>query len=92
MAIENPTPSPTPRPGPAPKPADIAVTLWPAPSIRVARGGALAYEIRVKNYGDGDAEAIRVTRNFCRYSGNSSSTGMSRSAPVGQLSTQARSS
>jgi hypothetical protein len=38
----------------------VAVTLWPAPSIRVARDGALAYEIRIRNYGDGDAEAIRV--------------------------------
>jgi hypothetical protein len=56
-----PTPSPTPRPEPPPPPADVAVTLWPAPSIRVARDGTLAYEIRVRNYGDGDAELIHVT-------------------------------
>jgi hypothetical protein len=55
-----PTPSPTPRPEPPPPPADIAVTIWPAPSIRVARDGTLAYEIKVKNYGDGDAEVIHV--------------------------------
>jgi hypothetical protein len=54
------TPTPTPRPEPPPPPADIAVTLWPAPSIRVARDGTLAYEIRVRNYGDGAAEAIQV--------------------------------
>jgi hypothetical protein len=55
-----PTPSPTPRPEPPPPPADVAVTIWPAPSIRVARDGTLAHEIRVKNYGDGDAEVIHV--------------------------------
>ncbi|HEX5689784.1 MAG TPA: hypothetical protein VFX76_07275, partial [Roseiflexaceae bacterium] len=53
-------PTPTPKPEPDPDPADVAVTIWPAPSIRVARGGVLAYEIRVKNYGKGDAEAIEV--------------------------------
>jgi hypothetical protein len=53
-------PTPTPRPRPDPDPADVAVVIWPAPSIRVARGGTLAYEIRVKNYGKGDAESIQV--------------------------------
>jgi hypothetical protein len=55
-----PTPSPTPRPEPEPPPADIAVRLWPAPSIRVARDGTLAYEIRIRNYGDGAAESMQV--------------------------------
>jgi hypothetical protein len=55
-----PTPSPTPRPEPPPPPADVAVAIWPAPSIRVARDGTLAYEIRVRNYGDGSAEQIQV--------------------------------
>jgi len=55
-----PTPSPTPRPEPEPDPADVAVTLWPAPSIRVARDGTLAYEIRVRNYGGGGATAIHA--------------------------------
>src|SRR5262245_816723 len=55
-----PSPSPTTRPEPEPDPADVAVTLWPAPSIRVARDGTLAYEIWVRNYGDGAAEHIQV--------------------------------
>ena len=55
-----PVPSPTPRPAPPPPPADVAVTLWPDPSIRVARDGTLAYEIHIRNYGDGDAEVIHV--------------------------------
>jgi hypothetical protein len=55
-----PTPSPTPKPDPEPAAADIAVRLWPAPSIRVARDGTLAYEIQVRNYGDGAAETIHV--------------------------------
>lgn len=40
--------------------ADVAVTIWPAPSIRVARRGTLAYEIRLANYGNGEAASIRV--------------------------------
>ncbi|HET9221930.1 MAG TPA: hypothetical protein VFO07_05465, partial [Roseiflexaceae bacterium] len=61
-----PTPSPTPRPEPPPPPADVAVTLWPAPSIRVARDGTLAYEMRVRNYGDGAAEQIQVRLPYDR--------------------------
>jgi hypothetical protein len=72
-----PTPSPTVSPPPSPPPtrtrvlepeerADIAVTLWPSPSIRVARAGTLAYEIRVKNYGAGDAARVRVTLPYNR--------------------------
>jgi hypothetical protein len=53
-----PTPTPTPRPA---KPADLAVTIWPWPSIIVVPGGQLAYELRVKNYGRGDATSAVVT-------------------------------
>lgn len=52
--------TPTPTPPPAPR-ADIATTIWPSPSIRVARNGTLAYEIRVKNHGAGTAASHHVT-------------------------------
>lgn len=58
-----PTPTRTPIPGPR---ADVAVTLWPAPSIHAARGGELAYEIRLKNYGAGSASSTRVTLPYNR--------------------------
>ena len=51
---------PTPTPKPVAR-ADLAVTIWPSPSINVARGGTLAYEIRLKNYGSGSAKSARVT-------------------------------
>ena len=57
------TPTPTRTPIPAPR-ADIAVTLWPSPSIHVARGGNVDYEIRLKNYGAGGASSTRVTLPF----------------------------
>lgn len=53
-----PAPEPTPTPAPA---ADIAVTLRPDPSIRVTRGTILEYELRVRNYGAGWADQVRVT-------------------------------
>jgi hypothetical protein len=54
------TPTPvTPTPEPA-KPADVVVTVWPKPSIWVARGAILEYEIRLKNNGKGDANQTRV--------------------------------
>ncbi len=40
--------------------ADVAVTLRPSPSVRVMRGGLLAYEIRLTNYGEGSASSIKV--------------------------------
>jgi hypothetical protein len=52
-------PTPTPEP-PPPPPADIAVAIWPNPSIYVARNGLLVYEIRVKNYGKGSASYVHV--------------------------------
>lgn len=59
-----PTPgpaTPTPRPG---IPADVAVTVWPKPSIWVARGAVLEYELRIKNHGKGDARSTTVQLPF----------------------------
>jgi hypothetical protein len=55
-----PAPIPTPTPRPA-KRADVAVTIWPSPSIIVIPGQTLTYEIRPKNYGKGEATSVRVT-------------------------------
>jgi hypothetical protein len=58
-----------PGPGPVdpqPKGANITVAVWPSPSIRVARDGSLAYEIRVYNDGEGSADSTRVTLPFDR--------------------------
>jgi hypothetical protein len=60
------TPTPiTPTPEPAP-PADVAVAIWPKPSIWVARGGLLEYEIRLANYGRGTAQRTQVTLPYHR--------------------------
>jgi hypothetical protein len=58
-----PTVTPTPRPRSR---ADIAVTVWPEPSIYVARGGRVVYELRVKNYDRGSASTVRVTLPYDR--------------------------
>ncbi|MEI7642731.1 MAG: hypothetical protein WCJ55_00355 [Chloroflexales bacterium] len=59
-----PTPeTPTPKPGSS---ANIAVALRATPSIWVARGALLEYEIRVVNYGDGGAHGIDVTLPYYR--------------------------
>lgn len=55
--------TPTPDPGP---PADVAVMIWPKPSIWVARGDVLEYEIRLTNYGRGTAERTQVTLPYNR--------------------------
>ena len=55
------TPPPTPTTRPQGPPADVANTIWPAPSIRVVPGMTLEYEIRAKNYGGGSARVDRVT-------------------------------
>lgn len=52
-----PVPTPTPR---SAKPADVAITIWPSPSIIVMRGAELAYELRIKNYGHGGATGALV--------------------------------
>ncbi len=59
-----PTPTPTPTPEPEPEPgtaADVVVTIWPKPSIWVARGAILEYEFRLVNYGRGTARETVVT-------------------------------
>jgi hypothetical protein len=53
-----PTPTPTPR---LAKPADLAITIWPSPSIIVIHGQALIYELRATNYGKGQATRVVVT-------------------------------
>jgi hypothetical protein len=58
-------PAPTPRPRPTHR-ADIAVTVWPEPSIHVMRGGRLTYELRVNNYDRGDARGVRVRLPYDR--------------------------
>jgi hypothetical protein len=58
-------PTATPRPQPGER-ADVAVAVWPEPSIAVMQGGQLVYELRVRNYGQGDAERIRVTLPYDR--------------------------
>jgi hypothetical protein len=57
--------TPTPRPRPSER-ADIAVTIWPEPSIYVTRGGRLVYDLRIFNYDQGSAENIRVILPFDR--------------------------
>jgi hypothetical protein len=51
----------TARPGSAAERADVAVTLWPTPSLRVTRGSIIAYDIRAKNFGEGEADRVEVT-------------------------------
>jgi hypothetical protein len=63
-----PTPTRTPRPddddnGQA---ADVSVTLRARPSVRVARGALLAYDIELTNYGSGDAGRTVVRLNYNR--------------------------
>jgi hypothetical protein len=52
------TPTPTPRPA---KPADLALTIWPSPSIIVIHGQTLIYELRATNYGKGQVTRALVT-------------------------------
>jgi hypothetical protein len=59
-----PTPvTPTPEPD---EPADVAVVLWARPSIWVARGALLEYEIRLANYGEGSTGGINVVLPYYR--------------------------
>jgi hypothetical protein len=53
-----PIATPTPRPA---KSADVAITIWPSPSIIVIRGQTLVYELRTTNYGKGEATRALVT-------------------------------
>lgn len=61
-----PEPTMTPQPPVSGSVADVAVTIWPAPSIRVARNNTLAYEIRLANYGRGTATKVHVTLPYYR--------------------------
>jgi hypothetical protein len=49
------------QPGQAAARADVAVTLWPTPSLQVPPGSVLSYEMRLKNYGEGEASRVEVT-------------------------------
>ena len=51
---------------PRPKSANVTAVVWPSPSIRVARDGTLAYEIRLYNDGEGSARSTRVTMPYDR--------------------------
>lgn len=51
------TSQPSPTPAPA---ADVATAMWPTPSIRVIRGGILAYQVRLLNHGQGEASGVRL--------------------------------
>ena len=61
-------PTATARPTATPQPdrddSDVAVTLWPEPSIRAARGGLVTYTVRIANYGTQTAERTVVTLPF----------------------------
>jgi hypothetical protein len=59
------TPTPTP-PTPTPSGADLAVVVWPKPSIWVARGGTLEYEVRLANHGKGTASETKVVFPYNR--------------------------
>ncbi len=48
------------RPGLAASRADVAVAIWPTPSVQVASGHLLVYEVRVKNFGAGRATQVEV--------------------------------
>lgn len=66
LGQEPPTPTPV-TPTPEPKPgADVAVVLWAKPSIWVARGAVLEYEVRLANSGKGTATETKVTFPYNR--------------------------
>lgn len=81
-ATVTPTPvTPTPvTPEPEEKAADVAVVLWPKPSIWVARGALLEYEIRLINYGRGSADKITVVFPYNRSQYTLESTSLSSKA------------
>ena len=54
-----PPPSDEPKKG-----GDVTAVIWPEPSIRVARGGTLTYEIRLYNDGEASAKSTTVTLPF----------------------------
>jgi hypothetical protein len=46
--------------------AEVAVTLWAIPSIKVARGVTLAYKLRIENYGDATMAYARINFPYDR--------------------------
>ncbi|GAB4210654.1 MAG: hypothetical protein OHK0022_44120 [Roseiflexaceae bacterium] len=67
VIVEPPQPGQPGDPTRPPSKADIAVTIWPEPSILASRGSRVTYELRVRNYADkGDAERIQVTIPYNR--------------------------
>lgn len=63
--VVTPTPDPA-TPTPRGRPADVAVTIWPKPSILVGRGGVLEYEVRLANSGPGEAREVKVVFPYNR--------------------------
>lgn len=59
-----PGPGEPPPDDPQPKGANVSVAVWPTPSIRVARGAILSYEIRLYNDGEGGADGVQLTMPF----------------------------
>jgi len=55
------TPTPNPTTG-----ADVSVTIWPKPSIWVARGGTLEYEVRLRNSGTRSANELKLVLPYNR--------------------------
>lgn len=46
--------------------ADVAITLWPTPSIFVARDATLSYELRIRNYGRAATSRASVTLPYVK--------------------------
>jgi hypothetical protein len=46
--------------------ADVAVSVWPNPSVYAVRNGTLAYEIRARNHGAGRADGVEVRLPYNR--------------------------
>jgi hypothetical protein len=63
-ALLTATARPTATPSPERDDSDVAVTLWPEPSIRAARGGLVTYTVRIANYGEQTAARTVVTLPF----------------------------
>ena len=56
-----------PRAAPAPvSRADVAIAVWPTPSIVVVRGATLSYELRIRNYGRAPATRATVTLPYLK--------------------------
>jgi hypothetical protein len=65
LGQQPPTPTPV-TPTPTPSGADMAVVVWAKPSIWVARGATLEYEVRLANHGKGAASETKVVFPYNR--------------------------